>query len=102
MPCSSVPMVPVNWVSNSVMKNVEAVGICWARMSATEAGLLASAGMELTKPDERVTTKNVCWRGERGGSRIDTEDTYNDQEDEVSSGQVDLDSCLARNSLEGQ
>jgi hypothetical protein len=95
-------MVPVNWVSNSVMKNVEAVGICWARMSATEAGLLASAGMELTRPDERVTTKNVCWRGERGWDRVDTEDTHNDQEDEVSGGQVDLDGCLARNALEGQ
>lgn len=40
------------------MKNVEARGMFWARIVATDAGLLAMAGMEAKRPEDRVTIKN--------------------------------------------
>ena len=42
------------------MKNVDAVGICCARMVATEDGFRASGLIEAIRPDAKVTVKNVC------------------------------------------
>lgn len=44
-----------------VMKKVEAVGICDARMVATEAGFSTRGPIDWIRPDVSVTTKNVCY-----------------------------------------
>lgn len=42
------------------MKKVEAVGICAAKMVATEAGFSSRGWIDRMRPFVRVTTKNVC------------------------------------------
>ena len=65
MGCSSAPAVPVNWVSSRVMKKVEDVGICVARILAIDVGFSANGLTDAIRPDVRVTVKNVCYREPR-------------------------------------
>lgn len=44
------------------MKNVEAVGICVARVVAADPGLSANCWIELINPEARVTMKKVCYK----------------------------------------
>jgi hypothetical protein len=91
MGCRSVPAVPVNWVRIKVMKKVDAVGICLARIVATDDGFSAMGLIEATRPDDRVTTKNVCWKGCQTMS-CTLRPTHDDEEDKVSGhdGQLDF------------
>lgn len=43
------------------MKNVEAVGICDAKIVATEAGFSIRGLIDWMRPALSVTTKNVCY-----------------------------------------
>lgn len=74
-----------------VMKNVEAVGICVARVVAADPGLSANCWIELINPEARVTMKKVCYKQLLELQPSNVQQTYNNKKQEVSSHKVYLD-----------
>lgn len=89
----------------SVMKNVEAVGICCERTTAIEAGSDTRLVTAETRPEVRVMTKKVCYRVSVFLPSMPSMEylerlTHNNEEDKVPRHQIQLDLRLTRDPLE--